>query len=177
MRRLYYLADDLRLCELIERTLAETGIRNWNFHVVSRDEIGLYQHRLHAATVYQRLDLVHTGERWGLAGAAGGLVVGLLLWLAQPLPGIVDGAVVLLATLAGGLLGAWRGALLGLSRDSYKLARFRGELDAGRHLIMVDVSDGNRARVRELMSVRFPSVEFRGRDTTLISPFAADPAT
>lgn len=171
MPRLYYLANDLHTCEVVERTLREAGISDWNFHVVSRDELGLFQHRIHAATTYQRLDVVHAGERWGLAGAGLGLLLGLLGLALQPLAWPVDGLTVFLTTLVGALFGAWRGALLGLSRDCYKIARFSDDLAAGRHLLMVDVNDDNRSRVRELMSVRFPSVEFSGRDTILITPF------
>lgn len=169
MRRLYYLTDDLHICECIAAMLREAGIRDWNFHVMSKDEIGLYQHRVHAATTYQQSDVVHTGERHGLIGTAAGAAIGALAYLLQPFP--VDGLAVLLMTLAGGLFGAWQGAVAGLSRDNYKIAPFRDDLDAGRHLIMVDVGEHNKARVRELMSVRFPSVTFCGRDTTLISPF------
>lgn len=171
MRRLYYLANDLHTCAMVEHCLRDNGLRDGNFHVVSRDEIGLYQHQIRAATAYQRLDMVHAGERWALAGGGIGLLLGMLaLALATP-AWSVDGFTVFLLCLVGALFGAWRGALVGLSRDSYKIARFADELEAGRHLLMIDVDDGNRSRVRAMLSVRFPSVEFCGRDTTLISPF------
>ncbi|MEQ8857118.1 MAG: hypothetical protein RIC56_00590 [Pseudomonadales bacterium] len=176
MRRLYYLADELHVCQQVERSLRECGLRDSDFHVVSRDEIGLYQHRIHSATAYQRLDVVPAGERWALTGAAVGALVGLFAMTVQPLAWPIDGLTVLLLILVGALFGAWRGALIGLSRDCYKIARFADDLAAGRHLLMVDVNDRNRSRVRALMSVRFPSVAFCGRDSTLIGPFAADPA-
>jgi hypothetical protein len=170
--RLYYLADDLHACERIGQALKDAGIRDWNFHVLSKDEIGLYQHRIHAATTYQQLDVIHTGQRRGLGGAGVGVLIGALAYAVQPLPWEVDGFAVALIALAGGLFGAWQGAVAGLSRENYKIAPFHDDLEAGRHLLMVDVSDKNRARVREIMNVRFPSAEFRGRDTTLIGPFA-----
>ncbi len=169
MTRLYYLTDKLHTCELVERSLHEAGVRNWNFHVLSKDQIGLYQHRIHAATTYQRLDVVHSGERWALGGAAAGLGVGLAALALHPEG--VDALTVTLLTVIGALAGAWRGALLGLGRESYKIARFHDDLAAGRHLIMVDVNDRYRSRIRELISVRYPSVEFQGRDSVLISPF------
>lgn len=172
MRRLYYIASDLHVCGMIAATLKEEGISDWNFHVLSRDGIGLYQHGIHAATAYQELDVVHSGERWGLIGALIGLALGGIGYWLQPLPWDVDVLTVGLVTLVGGLFGAWQGAVAGLSRQSYKIARFRDDLAARRHLVMVDVNDHNRARVRELMNVRFPSVTFRGGDTTWISPFA-----
>lgn len=171
-RRLYYLADNLHLCGLIARALEEHGINERHFHVLSKDEIGLYQYRIHPATAYQRQDVVHTGERWALAGAAAGLAVGVLLYLLQPFPWRADGFDVAMLALAGGLFGAWQGAVVGLSRECYKIAPFHDDLEAGRHLVMVDVPDSDRATVREVMNLQFPSVEFRGRDTTFIGPFA-----
>jgi hypothetical protein len=173
MRRLYYLANDLHVCGLIAEALKEEGIGAWNFHVVSKDGLGLYQHGIHAATAWQELDFVHSGERRGLAGLAIGLGVGALLYLVQPLPWTVDAFAVALIGVIGGLLGCWQGALAGLTRRSYKLAPFASDLEARRHLVMVDVRERNRSRVRELMNVRFPSVEFRGGDTPWISPFGA----
>lgn len=171
MRRLYYLAEDLHTCIAVENALRESRLRDGSFHVVSRDEIGLYQHQISAATAYQRLDVVHAGERWALAGGGLGLLLGMVGLGLSPPGWAVDVTTVLLLCLVGGLFGAWRGALLGLSRDSYKIARFAGDLEAGRHLLMVDVDDRNRAQVRAMLSVRFPSVQFCGRDTTLIAPF------
>ncbi|HEX7037664.1 MAG TPA: hypothetical protein VF210_17980 [Pseudomonadales bacterium] len=171
MQRLYYLANDLHVCELIAQTLKEEGIGDWNFHVVSKDGLGLYQHGIHAATAYQELDVVHTGERWGLAGLAIGLGVGALLYLVQPLPWAVDGFAVALIAVIGALFGCWQGALAGLNRRSYKIRAFEPDLEARRHLVMVDVRERNLERMRELMNERFPSVEFRGGDSPWISPF------
>lgn len=175
MRRLYYLADDLHACERIGNALKEAGVSDWNFHVLSRDEIGLYQHRIHAAATYHRLDVIHTGERWGMVGAAIGLLLGGAAYFTQPLPWLVDGADVVLTAAVGGLFGAWQGAIAGLSRENHKIAPFHDELEAGRHLVMVDVGDHNRARVRALMNLRFPSVRFCGGDSTFIGPFASIP--
>ncbi len=171
MRRLYYLADNLHTCERVAAELAEAGIGNWHFHVLSRDEIGLYQHRVHAAATYHRFDVIASSERWALGGALIGLLVGVIVYLGQLLPWPVSPASVLLMTVVGALLGAWPGALRGLGQLNYKIRHFQDEIDAGRHLLMVDVNERNRARVRELMNVRFPSVEFRGRDTPYLTPF------
>lgn len=170
MRRLYYLSDDLHTCQRIGEMLAEFGIREWNFHVLSRDEIGLYQHRVHAAATYHRLDVVPVGERWAIGGALLGLALAGSGHLAGLLPWS-NGVPLLVVMAIGALVGGWSGALRGLFRDNYKIARFRAPIDAGRHLVMIDVGERNRTQVREHMTVRFPSVEFCGRDTTYMTPF------
>ena len=67
--------------------------------------------------------------------------------------------------------GAWLGGMVGLSRENYKLEPFHEEIEAGRYLIMVDVRQESKARVREIMNMGFPRVRFCGKDSTMINPF------
>lgn len=172
MRRLYYVADDLRTCELVAHALEEEGVRPGHFHVLSKDAAGLVRHHVQAATPWQQHDVVRTSERWGLAGLAAGLLFGLLAYLTQLVSWPVSGFDVGLIALVGGLFGAWRGALAGRSREHYKVAPFHDDLEAGRHLVMVDVDVHTKPLVRERMNLSFPQVTFCGRDTTLVTPFA-----
>ncbi len=170
MRRLYYLADDIETTKSISERLQVEGISNWNFHVLAKDEEGLYQHHIHKATTYQQLDVVRSGERWAFLGGGIGLLFGILVYVTEVLPWVVDGLTVFLTTLVGSLFGAWQGAMVGLSRESYKIEAFHEEIEAGRYLIMVDVQRVNKTRVREIMSLGFPTVRFCGRDTITINP-------
>ncbi len=170
MRRLYYLAKDLETTKTISDTLQAEGIRNWNFHVLAKDEEGLYQHHIHKATTYQQLDVVRSGERWALFGGGVGLLFGFLVYFTEVLPWTVDGLTVFLTTLVGSLFGAWQGAMMGLSRESYKIESFHDAIESGRYLIMVDVQRENKTRVREIMSLRFLDVQFCGKDTITINP-------
>lgn len=170
MRRLYYLAEDLETTRIVSDTLQAEGITNWNFHVLAKDAEGLYQHHIHQATTYQQLDIVRAGERWALLGGGIGFLIGMVNYLIQVLPWSVDGLTVVLTTVVGGLFGAWRGAMVGLARESYKIESFHDEIESGRYLIMVDVQRENKSQVREIMSLGFPNVRFCGRDTTTINP-------
>jgi hypothetical protein len=170
MRRLYYLADDLETTKRVSDALHGEGILDWNFHVLAKDEAGLYQHRIHAATTYHQLDVIHTGERWGFLGAAIGLAIALTCYVLQPLPWPVDPFTVVLMTLVGGLFGAWQGGMVGLTRENYQLAPFHDDIESGRYLIMVDVKAENRAQVREVMNMRFPDVQRAGSASTFINP-------
>jgi hypothetical protein len=167
MRRLYYIADDLPTTRAISESLHDEGITDWNFHVVAKDEDGLYRHHIHSATPIQQLDIVHTGERFAIIGTVVGLCAGGIAYfsasLALPF--------VALITLVAALFGAWLGGMVGLSRENYKLEPFHEEIEAGRYLIMVDVKKESRARVREIMNMGFPRVRFCGKDSTFINPF------
>lgn len=173
MRRLYYLASDLDTTQAVSRALNEEGIREWHFHVLAKDEAGLYRHQIHAATPYQQLDVLHTGPRWALLAALVALGLGLLAWSLQPLPWHTSGLDVVLITLVGGFFGAWLGGMVGLSRENYKIAPFHDAIESGRYLLMIDVGNGNRSQVRELMNMRFPEVEAAGSDSVLINPLSA----
>jgi len=167
MRRLYYVADDLPTTHAISETLHQEGITDWHFHVLAKDEDGLYRRHVHSATPIQQLDVVHTGERYAMIGALIGLVAGVGAYLSSPLPAYA----VFLFTLLAGMFGGWLGGMVGLSRENYKLEHFHDEIEAGRYLIMVDVRPDSRARVREIMNMGFPRVRFCGKDTTFINPF------
>ncbi len=172
MRRLYYIADNLPITRAISEALHEEGITDWNFHVVAKDETGLYRHHIHSATPIHQLDIIHSGERWALCGAAIGLALGLVVYISNVLPFATTALTVFLFALVGGLFGAWQGGVIGLSRENYKLEPYHNEIEAGRYLIMVDVHPDSRGRVREILNMGFPEVRFCGRDTTVINPFS-----
>ena len=171
MQRLYYLANDVDTTQRVSDAVHKEGIRDWNFHVLAKDEAGLYTHHVHSATPYQQLDVIHTGERWGLVGACIGFAIGLACYLLQALPWETNAQTVAIMTLIGGFFGAWQGGMVGLSRESYKIAPFHDDIEAGRYLIMVDVKPEHRSQVRELMNMKFPAVQRCGSTNTLINPF------
>lgn len=172
MQRLYYIADDVETTRRVSDALHADGISDHHFHVVSRDEAGLYTHRVHSANTFQQLDVVHSGERFALLGAGAGVLLVLLLGAAQPfgfVPDLFTGAVIVLVC---GLFGAWEGGMIGLTREHYKLAPHHHELEAGRYLIMVDVRRDRETDLRGLMRSRFPEVRAAGEDSTFVNPLA-----
>jgi hypothetical protein len=170
MQRLYYLAADVDTTQRVSDALHEEGIGDWNFHVLAKDEAGLYTHHVHSATTYQQLDIIRTGQRWGLAGGGIGLGIGLVCYALQPLPWESNALTVALMALIGGLFGAWQGGMIGLTRESYKIAPFHDDIEAGRYLIMVDVKREHRTQIRELMDLKFPMVQRCGSSSTFINP-------
>lgn len=170
MKRLYFLADNLDTVDEVAIALHNEGIRDWNFHVLSKDEAGLYKHHLHAATPLQQRDIIRAGERGALLGFALGLaaaIVSLLLLDWSPTHGKVVFAI---AVALPTLFGAWVGGLVGLSLENYKIARFHADIEAGRALLMIDVDRAHEQRVGRLMQMF--AVEPGGEDSTLITPFS-----
>lgn len=169
MKRLYYLADNLDIADDVAKALHNEGISDWNFHVLSKDEAGLYKHHLHAATPLHQRDLIRTGERGALLGFAVGMAAAvftaLLLELSSVHTLLVFGIAVILPTL----FGAWLGGLVGLSLENHKIARFHRDIEAGRALLMIDVRRHHSQRIQQVM--QYFAVQPGGEDTTLIMPF------
>jgi hypothetical protein len=169
MKRLYYLADNLDTVDAVAGALQRIGISAWHFHVLSRDDAGLYRHHLHSATPLHRRDVIRTGERGALLGFAIGLIAALLtLGLLELAPAhnlVVTGVAIVLPTL----FGAWAGGLVGLSLENHKVARFHDDIEAGRNLLMIDVDGAHEERVRQMMQAF--AVDTGGEDSTLIMPF------
>ena len=171
MQRLYYLANDVETSERVSEAIHDEGIRDWNFHVLSKDEAGLYVHHVHSATPFQQLDLIHSAARWAIGGGAIGGGVGLLCLGLQLLPWQTNALTVAILTLLGVFYGAWQGGMIGMTRENYKVAPFHDDIEAGRYLIMIDVRREHRARMRELMQTKFPNVLRCGSTSTFINPF------
>lgn len=173
MRRLYFMADNVEDAGAICAALRHEGISDWHLHVLAKDEAGLYTHKIHSANpLIHQLDVVHTGARFALVGAGVGLALGLIAWSlssAGVLSLPIGGFIVLALTLLGLCFGAWEGGMVGLTREHYKIERFHSDIEAGKYLLMVDVSRAQRPLVKEVMNFDFPHVPFRGGTSTGIN--------
>lgn len=167
MKRLYYLTSEIDSTEKIATDLHNDGITDWNFHVLSKDREGLYRRHVHSANFLQEYDVIHSALRGGIIG----VVIGLTLCYSI---NMISGYAALslpLLLLIGALFGSWLGAMIGMSHENYKIARFHNDLEAGRHLLLVDVHKREEARIRTLMKQYHPEAILAGEDSTLINPF------
>ncbi len=174
MRRLFYVAEQIDDVEAVYKALHGEGISDWHLHVLAKDEAGLYTHKVHSATPFQQLDVLHTGARYALVGAGAGLLIGLMGYALSRLGVLsldLNGYVVAVLAFVGLCFGAWEGGMVGLTRENYKIERFHGDIEAGRYLLMVDVSKAQRPLVKELMNFDFPHVPYRGGTTTWLNVF------
>ena len=58
MIRLFYLVSSIDSAKEISDDLHEHDVTDWRFHIVSKDEAGLYTHQLHTASILD-LSLIH----------------------------------------------------------------------------------------------------------------------
>lgn len=167
MKRLYYVTSRIDSAEQIANDLHKEGISDWHFRVLSKDHIGLHQHHIHSTNYLQEFDVVHSGLR----GTIVGVVVGLTLCLTVNKLAGYPALSLQLLILIGALFGTWLGALIGLSHENYKVARFHNEIEDGKYLIMVDVRKNEEDKIKEVMERYHPEALKSGEDTTLINPF------
>jgi hypothetical protein len=175
MKCLYFLASTLSTSHDVSDDLHEVGIKDFYLHVISRDESGLKQERIHTGNYLETRDVVRDGCIGALLGlAAGSVGIGLLAYF-QPLGAEVQVPMFVYAVLAvvAMLFGAWEGGLAGIANENKKLTKFHDDLAAGKYLILVYVRKLFEAKVHSMMQKRHPDVALVAVDTHFVNPFSA----
>lgn len=167
MRRIYYLLDDINEAHLISDTLHNNGIEDWQFHVLAKDDAELHRHHLHEANIFQKSDLIHSGERGALIGLAAGFYLAMFVspWSAVSILFLLYG---LLALTAVGLV---FGTVWGNFHENYRILRFHNDIESGRLLVMLDAKNDQHALVKHLLKHEFPQLKSSGEHDWLINPF------
>jgi len=75
MKCMYYLAPTLVSTHQVSDDLHEVGIDDWYIHVISKDEAGLKNEKIHSSNWFETTDLL----RIGFIGANLGFIVGVLI--------------------------------------------------------------------------------------------------
>ena len=74
MKCMYYLAPSLVSTHQVSDDLHAVGIDDWYVHVISKDEAGLKNEKIHSSNWLETTDLLHDG----FIGANFGLIIGVL---------------------------------------------------------------------------------------------------
>lgn len=169
MKRLYYLTQNIDSADSISSDLHTRGVNDWRFHIISKNESGLYNHHLHSANVFYRTDIIRYGERGAIIGSSIGLLIGLWLYF----NGYANLAAAMALVVGFAFFGAWAGGLGGISQENYKLRRFHDDISRGLYLIMVDVRAKDVGTIRFVMAEHHPEAVLQALDnSTFNNPFA-----
>jgi hypothetical protein len=171
MKRMYYLTGDLDSTEQISNDIHRAGITDWHFHVIGKDEAGLYRRHVHGATLFHKHDIIRNGERGAIVGFAVALLVTAYVMMAEPYGSNASGLgyVAIFGFIT--LFGAWVGGLTGLAKENQAIARFHGDIDAGKYLILIDVRRDQEGDIRRLMAELHPEADLLRVGSTFINPF------
>lgn len=172
MKRLYYLSPSIDSVDNVSKDLHEHGITDWNFHIISTNEEGLYSHHLHSANAFQRTDLVRFVER----GLMSGGLVGLFFLIPFTYISEFTFNAWLTITLFSMFFGAWFGGVGGLNTEHYKIRKFHDQIVSGQYLLLVDVNKKDEQRIKCIMEIRHPEAVLQGHSSTITNPFSMDDA-
>jgi hypothetical protein len=171
MKRMYYLTGNIDSTEQISNDIHAAGITDWHFHVVSRDEAGLYRRHIHGANLFHKHDIIRYGERGAMVGFCVALLATGYVMATEPFGAGTSGLAYVVIAGVITLFGAWVGGLMGLATENRAIARFHDDIDAGRYLILIDVRRDQEEKIGELMAAKHPEARLVRVGSTLTNPF------
>lgn len=151
MKRLFFIADDMAMVEPIAETLFSAGISAWNFHVISKDDAGMYCHRSQSTSPLHRIGVMRGSTIGALCGFLLGLFAAIAAVLMLPLSLLQNLALFATATFTPTLIGSWLGAMVGRAMQDHRIARLYNLIEHGHVLLIIDVDRLHRAKVEQLL--------------------------
>jgi hypothetical protein len=171
MKCMYYLAPNLISTHQVSDDLHEVGVEDWHVHVISKDEAGLNNEKIHSSNWLETTDLI----RDGFIGANIGFIIGVLIaggiLLFKPFgPNVPTIAYLFMVAVATGF-GAWVGGLTGMDSENQKLRPFHNAIEQGKYLVLIYARKGMGEKVKEMMRERHPEARHVATDRHFINPF------
>jgi hypothetical protein len=162
MKRHYFISDDLDDLEEFEQELERGGISTPQIHVLTLDDTAAETHaHLHDVQSLMKRDVIHSGE-YGLAvGVIGAILVLTVTYLAgwyTTQAGWIP--FIFLAIIVLGFF-TWEGGFIGIQTFNANFKKFKHELDAGKHLFFVDLTDDQEPILRRAIK-NHPTAKMAG---------------
>jgi len=169
---MYYLAPSLVSTHQVSDDLHDVGIDDWHVHIISKDEAGLKNEKLHSSNWLETKDLL----RDGFIGANIGFIIGVLaaggMMLFEPFGPNVPGVAYFFLVVVATLFGAWVGGLTGMDSENHKLKRFHDDIEVGSYLILIYARKGMGDKIKQMMRERHPESRHVATDRHFVNPFA-----
>ena len=162
MRRHYYISNDLDDLESIENELERSGITTPQIHVLSRDDMGVQQHHLHEVPSFMKKDIVHSTSIAALFGILGAVLVVSVAHFSGVTETVGWMPFIFLAVVVMGLI-TWEGGMWGIQRLNIHFKRFEKVLNAGNHVLYVEVKKDQEA-VLTSVTDRHPRLQAAGTE-------------
>lgn len=168
MRRIYFVAPDLETARKLVDELLLARIEFRHIHVIAKE--GTPMEDLPQASFLQASDFVPALERGVVAGGATGVVAGLIAVTFPPAGLVLGGGAVLATALAGAGIGGLLSSMVGSGMHSSRLEQFEADIEAGKLLMLVDVSKDRVEEIEERVRKHHPEADIEGTEPT-IPPF------
>ncbi len=150
MKRYYFIGEDLQLLETVERELEQEGLTTPQIHVLSEDDAGVETRQLNRVEAVLKKDVVRATKKGAVVGAVGAVAVLLVAWATGISEHYTWVPAIFLAIVVLGFC-TWEGGLIGIQEPHVDFRRFQGQLDAGKHILFVDVEDEQVESMRRVM--------------------------
>ncbi|MBM4205310.1 MAG: hypothetical protein FJ194_14350 [Gammaproteobacteria bacterium] len=167
MKRYFYSGDDLDRIEALSRQLESAGFDRVQMHVLSKDDTGVDSHQgIHAVASIMKKDLLASGLRGAMVGAAFALVVVLVALQTHAFTTPAGTVIALFLAIGGFGFCTWEGGLFGIQTSNRRFARFQSLLDSGQHLFFIDVDRAQTAALRRVVESQ-PGIQSLGESRGL----------
>ena len=166
-RRLYFILPDVEISRKVEDDVLLARISEHEMHFIAKR--GTDMQDLPEASQTQKTDIIHGFQVGMFAGAIGGAIMGLTIYLLQDFIGMqLELGIILILFLVGGIYGGLTtGLFIGSSTPNVKLKEFQQSIEEGHILLMVDVAKDRVDEIRSIIHRHFPEAEDYGEDHTI----------
>ena len=145
MKRYVYAFDTSDAAMSAVEYLGANGLNGQHVSLVARSDIN--KNELPDSLLNVSMDFTPSVKRGAVFGAATGLLIAIIVPMI-PSVGLNIGVFELLGFMVGGaLVGIWLSSMIGASVPSNLQRKFRGEIEAGHTLVVIDSDGSNDARI------------------------------
>ena len=163
MRRIYFLAPNIKTTHKIVDELRANGIEDRHLHILAKRDTPLED--MPEATEFQKTDFIAAVERGAALGASTGLLAGLI---GLRFAGFaIAGGPILGILFFGATIGAIMSGLAGLQVGNSRVKQYEEAIERGELLVMVDIPKERIDAMRELIIKHHPSAQFEGIEPLL----------
>jgi len=161
MRRYFYIADNLDVLENVQQSLKDKGYSEYQYYVLSRDDLHVEQHKLHDVASIFKQDVIHSAELGAILGVLSAVGILSLAWLTGWFALSLGWAPFVALAVLALCFCTWEGAFLGIQIPNAKFKGFSDTLDKGKHVFFVDLDQTHEREFKRLMK-GFPQLKGAG---------------
>lgn len=163
MRRIYFLAPNIKTTHAIVEELRNEGIEDRHIHILAKRDTPLED--MPEASVLQKTDFISALERGVVLGGTTGLLAGLAGLAYSGF--VIAGGPVLGIIMAGATIGSLMGGLAGMNSGNSKLKKFENAIEKGELLVLLDIPMDRIGEITQKIIKHHPKAEFEGIEPIL----------
>lgn len=166
MRRLYFLIPNVENARRIVDKLLLARVEERHIHMVAKE--GIPMEGLPEARFIDKGDFIPALARGAAVGAVTGAIAGFVAVYFSHQEIILDvNTVVLVAALAGVIVGGLAASIIGMDTPNSRIVRFQGAIAQGEILMMVDVPKSKVDAISDLMKGDHIKIASQGTEPTI----------